>query len=450
MDLFEAASDVIYHYTSLHSAAKILLNGTFELSSSIGSVEEQYAPPGYPYFLSTTRTLTGGYHSTIGSQAVMFNLDGRWINARYKARPVDYWGDRAMGTNYAGRASEAEDRIYSKNPSMPIGGITSIHVYVEPMDEKSRASWGESYPALARKILIAAKKRGIPAYLYEDAKAWRRQDISRSVPINRERTTLKGKEPTGYSRGRTTSWLDPWLELIHKNKTQDLSKRAKDYAYDLIYSSYGINDMIRSLSNDFANARKPSAGTDRTAAVSMISWMTANKINTLKDFVAAMQQKWTAIKDRESATKELAENSQVNTFYHGSMIELPVGTVLTPRDNYETNWGSTDFYAVLEKYRPANMLSHRESVFMCDNDEDVDLAGGGTDWLFTVEPLGKIQRHDLNWGSEISMLISDGYAVDSEEVRTAATNYWAGTPHYNESVWEYLTPKAKILQVEEY
>jgi len=23
-------------------------------------------------------------------------------------------------------------------------------------------------------------------------------------------------------------------------------------------------------------------------------------------------------------------------------------------------------------------------------------------------------------------------------------------PHYNESVWEYLTPKAKILTVEEY
>jgi hypothetical protein len=136
---------------------------------------------------------------------------------------------------------------------------------------------------------------------------------------------LKGKEPTGYRGGRTTSWLDPWLELIHKNKTQDLSKRAKDYAYDLRYSSYGINDMIRSLSNDFANARKPTAGLDRTAAVSIISWMTANKINTLKDLVDAMQKKWTAIKDRESSSTVNEENSTLNEIgYADTLGELSI------------------------------------------------------------------------------------------------------------------------------
>jgi len=48
------------------------------------------------------------------------------------------------------------------------------------------------------------------------------------------------------------------------------------------------------------------------------------------------------------------------------------------------------------------------------------------------------------------MLISDGYAIDSPEVKNAAKKYWAGVPHYNESVWEYLTPSAKITAVEEY
>ena len=139
-----------------------------------------------------------------------------------------------------------------------------------------------------------------------------------------------------------------------------------------------------------------------------------------------------------------------STFYHGSMDELPVGTVLTPRDNYEQTWGNTDFYSALERYRPSNMLSHRQGVFMCHDPDDVDLAGGGTEWLFTVVPLGLIQKHDLNWGSEVSMLISDGYAIDSPEVKNAAEKYWAGEPHYNESVWEYLTPSAKITAVEEY
>jgi hypothetical protein len=137
-------------------------------------------------------------------------------------------------------------------------------------------------------------------------------------------------------------------------------------------------------------------------------------------------------------------------YYHGSMKELAVGTVLTPRDDYENDWQGTDFYKPLEHYRPKNMLSHKQSVFMCSDPDDVDLAGGGAEWLFTVEPIGPVQRHDMNWSSEISMLISDGYTIDSHEVANAAKNYWAGIPHSNESVWEYLTPQAKIIDVEPY
>lgn len=144
------------------------------------------------------------------------------------------------------------------------------------------------------------------------------------------------------------------------------------------------------------------------------------------------------------------ENTTPKRFYHGSMTELPVGTILKPNVNYEENWSTTDFYAVLEHYRPKDMLCHKNSVFMCGNDEDVDLAGGGTDYLFVVEPLGKIEKHDLNWSSEISMLISDGLKIDDPKVIEAARNYWNGTPHYNEQVWEYLTPFAKIISVEEY
>lgn len=139
------------------------------------------------------------------------------------------------------------------------------------------------------------------------------------------------------------------------------------------------------------------------------------------------------------------------TFYHGSFDKLPVGTVLTPRgDDYEKDWQNTDFYAVLEQYRPKDKLSHKQSVFMVGDPDDVDLAGGATDWLFTVKPLGPIQKHDLNWSSEISLLIGDGYAADSDEVKEAASNYWKGVPHYNESVWEYLTTSAEIVGVEEY
>lgn len=36
------------------------------------------------------------------------------------------------------------------------------------------------------------------------------------------------------------------------------------------------------------------------------------------------------------------------------------------------------------------------------------------------------------------------------EIKEAALNYWNGTPHYNESLWKYLTPKATITKVHLY
>ena len=139
------------------------------------------------------------------------------------------------------------------------------------------------------------------------------------------------------------------------------------------------------------------------------------------------------------------------TYYHGSMDYLPVGTVLRARgQDYERDWSDTDFYKVLERYRPANKPSHNDSVFMVAEPDDIDLAGGGTEWMMTVKPLGPVSKHDINWSSEISGLLDDGYAMDSDEVKHAAEQYWAGAPHPNESVWEYLTPSAEIVAVEKY
>jgi hypothetical protein len=105
------------------------------------------------------------------------------------------------------------------------------------------------------------------------------------------------------------------------------------------------------------------------------------------------------------------------------------------------------FYAALEKYRP---LSHKNAVFMVDNDDDIDLAGGGTEFVFKVIPHGKVTKHDMNWSSEISSLIGDGHSLESKEVKLSATNYWAGIPHPNENVWEYLAASAEIIEVYEF
>lgn len=138
-------------------------------------------------------------------------------------------------------------------------------------------------------------------------------------------------------------------------------------------------------------------------------------------------------------------------YYHGSPIAHAVGTVLGGRgDAYQADWKSSMFYTVLEAHRPADCIAHHEAVFMVDNDDDLDCAGGATDWVLELQPVGPVSRHDLNWSSEICALLSEGYSASSAEVISCATNYWAGQAHPNESVWEYLTKSAQVLSCEPY
>lgn len=138
-------------------------------------------------------------------------------------------------------------------------------------------------------------------------------------------------------------------------------------------------------------------------------------------------------------------------YYHGSMIPLEVGVILTGRgDAYIKDWKDTDFYYILDKYRPTGCLPHSKAVFAVGDPDDIDLAGGGTEWAFELLPIGEVSKHDMNWSSEISCLLSNGFSLDSLEVIQAAKSYWLGVPHPNESVWEYIMPRARIVKVELY
>lgn len=296
----ESLTGEVFHYTHLRPAIQILKTGKFELSSVAGSIEAEHTPKGYDYFLSTTRTLTGGYHNTIGASAVMFNLDGNYYNQRYKSKPVDYWGDR---NNTYGRNSEAEDRIFSKTPTIPAAGITSVHVYMQPMDEKERKNWGSGLPAWARQILILAKTKGIPAYLYNDETAWRRQDPKGHVKIAKDVETLQGAERIGRNSGGGKKWLSPWVELIHATKTSQLNKDAARKRYDLVYSYSKADKNSGNIGNDLSNARKPDSA-DRGTAKRIFDYMRKNHLQTPGDFAAAMQDKWKAIDQQEQAAKK--------------------------------------------------------------------------------------------------------------------------------------------------
>lgn len=298
--LQEGISPIVYHYTRAFYAKKILASGEFQLSSTLGSVEEQYAPKGYPYFLSTTRSRRGGYHDTIGSDAVLFVLDGTWYSRHYKAAPVDYWQNRDPLKSHH-RPHEAEDRIFSKEPSMSIQGVKEIHIYVSPKAEEKTKAW-------ARQDLILAKQRGIKTYFYTNEQAWRNQDKRKLGNLS----VLTGQERTGGYISTHKGYLLPWIEVIKAKDKKQLSLDANKLRYSLQFSG-DKKSMAQGLANDLSNARKPDSGPDREHAVNIIRYMRANKLNNVMDLVNNLSDKWKSVeKVDESASGYIPSEKEKN------------------------------------------------------------------------------------------------------------------------------------------
>lgn len=290
----ERASSVVYHYTSFIPARNILSTGNFELTSSLGSVEQQYAPKGYSYFLSTTRTRRGGYHTnSLGRYGVLFVLNGDWYNRHYKAASVDYYQDRnPMNTAASGRSSEAEDRIFSKEPTMSIGGVKEIHVLVG----QGTTSATDSVKARARQILILAKKQNIPAYFYTDMTAWLNFDKRNLGDVS----LLTGKEDiasvNSLNKSTHKGYLYPWIEVMSAKNKNQLSTKAREIWYNLTFTSaYRLDDTTRELANTMSNAGKPNSGIDREHVVKLIDFMNKNKLTTVSKLVEFLARKWQGI-----------------------------------------------------------------------------------------------------------------------------------------------------------
>ena len=281
--LNERATDIVYHYTNIGPALNILKSGEFQLSSVAGSVEQDINPKGYNFFLSTARSKGGEYHRRVGDSAVMFVLNGRWISDRYRVKPVDYWA----GFSNPSRNKETEDRIFSKDPTMPIAPVTSIHVLLK-----------EQHPfasAKTRQFLIRAKALGIPTYLYKDESAWRLQNTAKAANVEQMKSELSGPEKFS-SGGSGSRWLLPWLEVIFGKTDADLGKKAKDLVRSFRwYHSPSEPGSTRGddhgLGNELNNARKP-GNADREDAVKILKFMQQNRMLTHMDLVNYLVDKW--------------------------------------------------------------------------------------------------------------------------------------------------------------
>jgi predicted metal-dependent hydrolase len=296
----ERASPVLYHYTTAWAALRIVTSNQFELAIGAASPSERrFAPPGYPYFLSLTRTRTGDYHRWAGNGAVMLNLDGLWFDGRYPVKPVDYW-ERAWLHPGSERTRESEDRVFAREPTIPATALRQVHILLKEQDEYRSPQ--------VRQLMIACKQRQLPVFLYDDERAWRLQDTQRSIRPDSERAqaVLRGIEPAGYS-GRAHNYLADWIELLHKKATKELSARAEKLRYNLRY--YARPDDDANLELEIGNARKPGAGASRRSAIEILTYMKNHGMRSTREFKNMIANKWDKISDQERAAQEPATES---------------------------------------------------------------------------------------------------------------------------------------------
>lgn len=284
----ESLSKQVFHFTT--AATQILTSGEFQLTSSFGNMEEKYAPKGYPYFLSTTRTRHGGYHAKVKDYGALFVLDGNWFNNRYPSKPIDYFGDRNPAKR-SRKPHEAEDRVFSKDPTIPIDGVTAVHFYLDTsfLDFDQDAS---AKCATIRQGLIAAKKRGIPAYFYTDLNAWKNFDTKHQADISILIGKSSAEQRSSITRTRTENdeLLLPWIELMHAQSKSQLSKKA-DEKRDRLQHSYEKQTMPLGLRTALTSAKTPGHA-DRNNVIKINNYMKQHKLYTVNDFINHIAEKW--------------------------------------------------------------------------------------------------------------------------------------------------------------
>jgi hypothetical protein len=226
-----------------------MTDNQFQLTPDLGSQLERGFRQGKKklYYFSTSRSRTGAYHyptKAYSNGTVLFKLDGRKLMADgYSGAPLDYWADPEMPT-YSDN-DEMEDRIFSTRPVIPnaVKYITEIHIYYNPSID---ASSTQSAPAALRQGAIAAKRAGIPTYVYTDISAYNLLKTSASAGVD----VLRGAavpEPNVLDQDNTKPF-DEYTELLTAPRP-NLSRGAQMLLTDILsrdtdYSSNTLDNLM--------------------------------------------------------------------------------------------------------------------------------------------------------------------------------------------------------------
>ena len=226
----------------------------------MGTSSENDFSGGEPFYLSTTRTLSGFYERDIrhASSAGYVVLDGQKLMADgFTGKPIDYWGPSFRTTRPD--KFESEDRIFSDKPAIPnaVKYITEIHLYanLDKMD-KNQDTGSEKQKSKIRKIIIAAKKNNIPVSVYDNADAYNSRNKAKALTDLSRLKSDSSVDTSDRYHGITVNYLKPYVELLSAPLHVTLSKDARRIKNNILDHPWHVGDHVRSLDSTIHNSRK--------------------------------------------------------------------------------------------------------------------------------------------------------------------------------------------------
>jgi hypothetical protein len=193
----EAASDIVWHISD--NPYKILKNNKFSLGSETGP---NITNSGKPFYLSVARSKLGSYSRN--PRAIIFKLDGREFNKRYKSFPIDYWGGSGFRDRSSG-VSEMEDRIASLDPIIPDARKYILEI-IGWADEHSKQG---VYSFYQKKVEDLSKELGIPFVFYNSYEDFIQnknphKSVSDVVDLTKIEEISPYKSPFSYRKNNLT------------------------------------------------------------------------------------------------------------------------------------------------------------------------------------------------------------------------------------------------------
>lgn len=286
--ILEGISQILYHSTRAPGFERIMTDNQFQLTPDLGSQLERGFRKGSKklYYFSTSRSRTGAYHyptKEYSTGTVLFVLDGRKLMADgYTGQALDYWADPEMPT-YADN-DEMEDRIYSTRPVIPNASkyITAVHIYYNP---SVNAASAKTAPAQLRAGALAAKRAGIPTYVYTDIAAYNRLDKRASVGISALAGTRQPPEGSLLDQ-KNTKPFDEYTELLLAPRP-NISRGAQMLLTDIL--SRDTDWSANTLDNLMLKYRK---GPKRSLLDQFVRRMQRLKLNTPESVIEFIKKRF--------------------------------------------------------------------------------------------------------------------------------------------------------------